>query len=163
MAAMLFALGAILKTHPPVAGHANNNTPSGKAMMATIYIYIVAYSVTWGPLTWVYLGEIFPTRIRDYCMAIAIMVISFWNFVVSKWTPTMVVHIGWKTWIIFGTMNAVSFIFTLFLPETKGLSLEEMDILFHVVDESTRRHDIEVHIGIVSENINTVAEKKELS
>jgi len=50
--------------------------------------------------------------------------------------------------MIFGTMNAVGFIFTLFLPETKGLSLEEIDVLFKVVDEPTRRHDIEEHVGI---------------
>jgi len=50
--------------------------------------------------------------------------------------------------MIFGTMNAVGFVFTLFLPETKELSLEEMDVLFRVVDESTRRRDIEEHVGI---------------
>jgi hypothetical protein len=49
---------------------------------------------------------------------------------------------------VFGTMNVVGFIFTLFLPETKGLSIENMDVLFRVVDESTRRHDIEEHIGL---------------
>lgn len=43
-------------------------------------------------------------------------------------------------------MNAVGFIFTLFLPETKNLSLEEMDILFHAVDKSTRQRDIEEYI-----------------
>jgi hypothetical protein len=76
-------------------------------------------------------------------MAITVMVVWLFNYVVSKITPTSVLNIGWKTWMIFGTMNALGFIFTLFLPETKGLSLEEMDVLFRVVDESTRRHDIE--------------------
>ncbi|CZR61664.1 probable high-affinity glucose transporter [Phialocephala subalpina] len=143
MMTMLFSLAAILKTHPPIAGKASNNTPSGRAMMATIYLYIIAYSMSWGPLNWVYMGEIFPTRIRDYCMAIVTMIIWLFNFIISKWTPTMVLYIGWKTWIIFGMMNAVGLIFTLFLPETKSLSLEEMDVLFHAVDESTRRRDIE--------------------
>lgn len=45
-------------------------------------------------------------------------------------------------------MNALGFIFTLFLPETKGLSLEEMDVLFGVIDEDTRRHDIEAHVNL---------------
>jgi hypothetical protein len=114
--------------------------------MAVIYLYVIAYSMSWGPLAWVYIGEIFPTRIRDYGMAISVMVTWLFNYVVSKITPTAVLNIGWKTWMIFGTMNAVAFIFVLFLPETKGLSLEEMDVLFHVVDEQTRQHDIEKHV-----------------
>ncbi|KAF8857280.1 hypothetical protein BDZ45DRAFT_803416 [Acephala macrosclerotiorum] len=52
-----------------------NDTTSDRAMMATIYLYIIAYSFSWGPLVWVYLGEIFPTRIRDYCIAIVTMII----------------------------------------------------------------------------------------
>ncbi|KUJ19032.1 general substrate transporter [Mollisia scopiformis] len=147
MMAMLFSLGAVLKTHPPITGQSINNSPSGRAKMATVYLYIIAYSMSWGPLIWVYMGEIFPTRIRDYSMAVATMVVWFFNFVVSKWTPAMILHIGWKTWIVFGTMNAVGFLFTLFLPETKSLSLEEMDVLFHVVDQSTRLHDIEDYIA----------------
>jgi MFS family permease len=42
MAAMLLSLGAILKTHPPIAGHATNNTPSGKAMVLISYLVCVA-------------------------------------------------------------------------------------------------------------------------
>ncbi|TVY13505.1 hypothetical protein LARI1_G007502 [Lachnellula arida] len=45
------------------------------------------------------------------------------------------------------------FIFTLFLPETKGLSIEEMDVLFRVFDESTRRHDIEEKISLPTEKL----------
>lgn len=37
MGAMMFALGAILKTHPPVAGHTTNDTPSGRAMVCYQY------------------------------------------------------------------------------------------------------------------------------
>ena len=44
------------------------------------------------------------------------------------------------------------------MPETKGLSLEEMDVLFGVVDESTRRLDIEEHLGVNTETVSA-AEK----
>jgi hypothetical protein len=61
---------------------------------------------------------------------------------------------------LFGTFNALGFIFAIFLPETKGLSLEEMDVLFNVVDESTRRLDIEEHLGVTTENTTISAEKE---
>lgn len=57
MAVMLFALGGILKRNPIIAGKATNDTPSGMGMMAVIYLYIAAYSMSWGPLVWVYMGE----------------------------------------------------------------------------------------------------------
>ncbi|CAG8981127.1 hypothetical protein HYALB_00005842 [Hymenoscyphus albidus] len=120
-------------------------------MMAVIYIYIAFYSGTWGPINWVYMGEIFPTRIRDYGMAISVMLIWVCNFVVSKQTPIIVLKIGWKTWMIFGAFNAAAFVFSLFLPETRGVSLENMDILFKAVDETKRQKDIEDRIGVVSE------------
>lgn len=49
---------------------------------------------------------------------------------------------------IFGTFNSVAFIFTLFLPETKGLSLEQMDVLFKVVNEDVRRKDVGEHVVV---------------
>ncbi|KUJ11555.1 general substrate transporter [Mollisia scopiformis] len=159
MAIMLFTLGALLKTHPPITGHAANNSSSGRTMMATIYIYIIGFTVSWGPLSWVYVGEIFPTRIRDYGMAIAVMVIWFFNFVISKWTPLIFLNLTWKTWMLFGSFNAIGFIFAIFLPETKGLSLEEMDVLFGLVDESTRRLDIEEHLGVITDTTMIGMEK----
>lgn len=46
------------------------------------------------------LYRIFPTRIRDYGMAIAVMMTWVCNFVVSKETPIIVLNIGWKTWMV---------------------------------------------------------------
>ncbi|KAF7954508.1 hypothetical protein EAE96_005629 [Botrytis aclada] len=148
MAICMFALGAVLATHPPTAGSLTNDTPSGKGMMAIIYLFVVFYSMSWGPIAWVYIGEIYPTRIRDWGMAISVMVVWLFNYVVSRETPIAVLNIGWKTWMIFGTFNSVAFIFTLFLPETKGLSLEEMDVLFKVVNEDVRRKDVDEHVVV---------------
>lgn len=47
---------------------------------------------------------------------------------------------------IFGTMNACACICALFLPETKGKTLEEMDVLFGIVPEDIRREDIEAKL-----------------
>lgn len=79
MGAFLFSLGAILKTHPPSEAGDTSGSSSAQGMMAFIYLFVVAYSVSWGPLQWVYIGEIFPTRIRDYGMAIGAGNIWLWN------------------------------------------------------------------------------------
>lgn len=54
-------------------------------------------------------------------------------------------------------MNIAAMIFSWFLPETQNLSLEEMDVLFGVVEESVRQRDVEMNI---SDNLGVVNEKK---
>lgn len=100
MGILLFTLGGILATHPPSAVGNAADSPAGRGMMACIYLFVVVYSVSWGPLMWVYIGEIFPTRIRDYGMAISTANIWLWNLVVSKITPIAILNIGWKTWMV---------------------------------------------------------------
>lgn len=100
MGAFLFGLGGVLKSHPPSAPGNGAGSSSAQGMMALIYLFVVAYSLSWGPLQWIYIGEIFPTRIRDYGMGIGAANIWLWNFVVSKITPILILDIGWKTWMV---------------------------------------------------------------
>ncbi|KAI1775894.1 general substrate transporter [Hypoxylon cercidicola] len=137
MGVFLFSFGAILATRPPTIPGNGAGSPSAQAMMALIYTYVLAYSLSWGPLHWVYIGEIFPARIRDYGMAVGAANSWLWNFVVSKITPIVILQIGWKTWLIFAACNIAAALLTCALPETKDLSLEQMDILFDIVDERT--------------------------
>ncbi|KAK6069854.1 sugar transporter [Seiridium cupressi] len=163
MGAFLFGLGAVLKRYPPAIAGNGAGSSSAQGMMALIYLFVVAYSVSWGPLQWIYIGEIFPTRIRDYGMGIGAANIWLWNFVVSKITPISILNIGWKTWMVFGTLNAVAAVFAWLLPETKDLSLEEMDVLFGVIDESTRQHDIEKSLqGTKINKVSSTAEEKKV-
>lgn len=72
MAACHISASAVLKTHP-ASGKA---TPSAEATVALIYLFIVAYNMSWGALPWPYVSEIFPTRIRE--PGIAVGVASQW-------------------------------------------------------------------------------------
>lgn len=100
MGVFMFVLGGVLATHPPSDPGNGAGSPSAQGMMALIYLFVVAYSLTWGPVPWIYMGEIFPTRIRDHGMALATANIWIWNFVVAKITPISIVNIGWKTWMV---------------------------------------------------------------
>ncbi|KIK53951.1 hypothetical protein GYMLUDRAFT_49119 [Collybiopsis luxurians FD-317 M1] len=146
MGILFFIIGAILKTHPPPATSANVAPPSpsraSQAMAAMLYLEGVCYVIGWGPLPWVYVSEIFPTKTRHYGLSIASASQWLWNFVISKQTPIMKTELGWKLFITFGSVNLGALaVFSLLIPETKGKSLEEMDI-FGAVDEQKRQKDI---------------------
>jgi len=143
MGTLFFIVGALLKTHPPDP-KATTPAPSSKAMAAMLYIYVCFYSMGWGPLPWVYSSDIFPTRTRHFGMSTASASQWLWNFVVSYTTPRMVTNLGYKIFLMFATVNIGGMaVFSLLIPETKGRSLEEMDIIFGSVTPEQRQQHIE--------------------
>jgi SP family arabinose:H+ symporter-like MFS transporter len=92
-------------------------------------LYVASFAVAMGPVVWVVLSEIFPTRTRGRAMGVA--TVSLWVacFAVSQTVPWMFKHLGQATtfWT-YALMCAVSFVFVaLFVPETKGKTLEEIE------------------------------------
>ncbi|KAK1235514.1 hypothetical protein PQX77_001255 [Marasmius sp. AFHP31] len=143
MGTLFYIIGAILKTHPPNP-NAASPPPASQAMAGMLYIYVCFYSMGWGPLPWVYVSDIFPTRTRHYGLALASSTQWLFNFVVSYITPTLVRVLGWKIFIMFATINIGGMgTFSLLIPETKGRSLEDMDIIFGSVTAEQRAAGIE--------------------
>ncbi|RAK95888.1 sugar porter family MFS transporter [Aspergillus ibericus CBS 121593] len=99
---------------------------------AFIFIFQIFYGVGWLPVPWFYPAELNTTRVRTRMQAIA----SGWNwmavFAVVKITPIAFDNIGWRTFVIFAVLNAVFIpMVYFFYPETKGLELEDIPLLFH--------------------------------
>lgn len=67
MASMMFIIGAVLATHPPVP-HAAHVSKASTAMVAMIYLYVIGYSFSWGPTPWVYLSEVSRSLSAVFCM-----------------------------------------------------------------------------------------------
>lgn len=108
MAAMMFIIGAVLATHPPNTKSSSVSSAS-IAMVTMIYLYVIGYSASWGPVPWVYLSEIFPTRLRAYGVGLGAATQWLFNFVITKVTPEAVNHIGWKTFLMFGIFVSQTF------------------------------------------------------
>ncbi|KAF3390896.1 Quinate permease [Talaromyces pinophilus] len=143
MSTMMIIIGAVLATHPPNT-KSDVVSPASIAMIVLIYLYVIGYSASWGPTPWVYVSEIFPTRLRAYGVGLAAATQWLFNFVITEITPNAVNHIGWRTFLMFGIFClAMSVFVTFFVKETKGRSLEDMDILFGSVDEAQRAADVE--------------------
>ncbi|KAJ3976552.1 general substrate transporter [Lentinula raphanica] len=154
MGILFFIIGALLKTHPSPVSNANDAPPSpsraSQAMAAMLYLEGVCYVIGWGPLPWIYVSEIFPTRTRHYGLSLASASQWLWNFVISKQTPIMKTELGYKLFLMFASLNIGALaVFSILIPETKGRSLEEMDIvllrIFGAVDEQQRQNDIMAH------------------
>ncbi|KAG9517896.1 general substrate transporter, partial [Aureobasidium melanogenum] len=147
MAACMFIIGALLVSFPPDPNASSVSSPS-IAMVVMIYLYVIAYSASFGPVPWVYVAEIFPTRLRAYGVGMASATQWLFNFVVTKVTPAAINSIGWRTFIMFGCFCTAAGLFVLvFLKETTGRSLEEMDILFGAVTPEQRKKDVELAVA----------------
>jgi len=147
MGTLFFIIGAVLKTHPPPVVPTGATPPppppASRAMAGLLYIYVTFYSLGWGPLPWVYVADIFPTRTRHYGLALASASQWLWNFVVAKVTPSFISSLGYKIFFVFGSVNIGAMaVFSLLIPETKGRSLEEMDIIFGAISSEEREADI---------------------
>jgi len=126
---------------------------SGWVACAFVWLFAMAFGASWGPASWILVSEIFPLSSRF--AGIALGTSSNWmnNFIVGQVTPDMLTHLTYGTYIFFGvsTTVAIAFIYW-FVPETKGLSLEEMDLIFGSSGlssaDSARMKEISIEIGL---------------
>ena len=124
------------------AGKPSNNNPNAtKAMIAFICLNISSFAITWGPCAWVVIGEIFPLPIRSRGVGLSTASNWFWNCIIGVITPYLVADqphsakLGSKVFFMWGSLCVVSFLFAFFfVPETKGLTLEQVD---KMLEEST--------------------------
>ncbi|KAF7887138.1 uncharacterized protein EAF02_003785 [Botrytis sinoallii] len=143
MMAMMFILSAVLVTHPPDT-KSTTVAPASIAMVVMIYLFVIGYSASWGPIPWVYVSEIFPTRLRSYGVGLAATTQWLCNFSITEITPIAVSNIGWRTFLMFGFFCFGMCVWSFFIiKETKGKTLEELDILFGAVNAERRAQDVE--------------------
>jgi MFS transporter, SP family, sugar:H+ symporter len=106
----------------PQLGHV-----AGLVAVVAANLYVVFFGVSWGPVVWVLLGEMFNNRIRAYALAVAAAAQWIANYVVSQTFPTLA---GISLGLAYGTymlMALLSFVFVLArVKETRGIELEEM-------------------------------------
>jgi sugar porter (SP) family MFS transporter len=89
--------------------------------------YIAFFAFSQGAVIWVYISEVFPTHVRAKGQSLGSFSHWFMNALISGTFPLMAVSSGAYPFVFFSLMMAVQFFVVLFLyPETKGVSLEEM-------------------------------------
>ena len=103
----------------------------GISTLVFIIIYTASFMMSWGPITWVLISEIFPTKIRGQAVAIAVAFQWAANYFISSTYPAMMEYSGAMTYGFYGLMSVLSALFVWkMIPETKGKTLEELEKLW---------------------------------
>jgi len=103
----------------------------GISTLVFIILYTGSFMMSWGPICWVLISEIFPNKIRGQAVAIAVAAQWSANYLISSTYPPMMEFSGGLTYGFYGLMSVLSAIFVWkMVPETKGKTLENMNKLW---------------------------------
>ncbi|GAB4826858.1 Transcription factor stp1 [Ancistrocladus abbreviatus] len=115
-----------------VSGEAGN-LPKWYAIVVVIFIciYVAAFAWSWGPLGWLVPSEIFPLEIRSAAQSLNVSVNMIFTFAVAQVFLIMLCHLKFGLFLFFAFFVVMMTIFVyFFLPETRGVPIEEMAIVW---------------------------------
>ncbi|KAL6898890.1 sugar transporter domain-containing protein [Trichoderma evansii] len=101
------------------------------AILSLSCIFVAAFAMTWGPISWIYPAEIFPTEIRP--RAVALCTAARWccHVTVALSVPHLLWAINYNAYFLFGIFNGFALLHIYYAAyETKGYTLEEMHEVF---------------------------------
>lgn len=118
----IIALGAV--------GYIYARNPQAPALLGFVIAYIAAFAMAMGPLPWIVCSEIFPARLRGRAMSVATFCIWSGCLIVAQTFPYLLKRMGpAPTFWLYGACSAATLVFVwVWLPETKGRTLEEIEV-----------------------------------
>jgi sugar porter (SP) family MFS transporter len=131
------SLGIAYVTYPPgcvgnecMAGATVTNVFAAHTIVACIFVFIFSFAYGWGPIAWVYCAEIFPLEYRSFAMGLTTCSCWIGNYVVAHFTPVLLDMMHFWTFILYGGFCVVCMALAVWLPETRGIPLENISPLF---------------------------------
>ncbi|GEN26767.1 MFS transporter [Halovibrio variabilis] len=128
MAVTLIAMAYAFSTASMVEGSLSLSDNMGVIALLAANAYVLFFNVSWGPIMWVMLGEMFPNQMRGSGLAISGLFQWVSNFAITMSFPIMLAAIGLAgAYSIYAFFAVISIFFVLkFVKETKGKELEAM-------------------------------------
>ncbi len=119
---------AVIFANATVGPDGNPSLPGASGVIALIAanLFVVAFGMSWGPVVWVLLGEMFPNRIRAAALGLAAAGQWAANWLITVTFPGLRDHLG-LAYGFYGLCAVLSGLFVWkWVMETKGVSLEDM-------------------------------------
>ena len=123
-----------------------------RAAIAFVCIYIYFFASSWGPVAWVVTGEMFPLKVRAKALSMTTATNWLLNFAIAYSTPYLVdgdhANLQSKVFFIWGGCCLIGIVFVwAFIYETKGLTLEQVDELYGLVDKAWKSKDFRPQVS----------------
>lgn len=138
LVALVMLTAAFYEYHPSDDDDSTSIGATQIAILSAMFIYIGGYQIGFGPIAWLLISEVFPLEVRGQAVAVAVQTNFFWNVVTSYLFPLATQAIGPSfTFGIFALVDAYAIYFVYaYVPETKGLTLEEIEMLLENTGKS---------------------------
>jgi sugar porter (SP) family MFS transporter len=134
MGASLVVVGAMFELlgRDTTPGHASGASTTGVVTLIALITFIASFAFSLGPVVWTIINEIYPSHIRGRAVAVATAANWFSAWLVSQFFLSLVGLISEAgTFWLFAGFCAVTYVFvSRFVPETKGKTLEEVEVLW---------------------------------
>lgn len=97
--------------------------------LVSFMMYVVAFSLGWGPIPWLFMGEALPAKVRGPAASMVTALNWSCTFIITKTFPGMIEALGPSiVFFMFSGIMVIGSLYAVFLvPETKGKLLEEIE------------------------------------
>lgn len=127
MALVMVIIGTIFAVYLPTNSSQNLPHSVGVAEIALVCAFVIAFSCSWGPLSWLIPSEIYPQDIRSAGQSVTVCVNMFFKFAIAQTFLSMLCHFKYGVFFFFAGWAVVMGVVVLLLfPETKGIALDDM-------------------------------------
>ncbi|KAI8840061.1 general substrate transporter [Chytriomyces cf. hyalinus JEL632] len=128
----------------------NGNQSLAWGAIFSVYIFLICFASTWGPVVWSYQAEIFPLRLRARGTGIATMTNWTWNAIIAYAFPQVFSALNKQPtvyWIFFSFCMVMFGFAFVFVPETKGKTLEEISEIFGDKPANDTENSYALHVA----------------
>ncbi|KAL9083951.1 MAG: hypothetical protein Q9165_008294 [Trypethelium subeluteriae] len=129
--AICMVIVAAVDTETPTLANGAKSESVGISIVFLLFLFAFFYKPSWGATVWIWTSEVFSMNVRAQAVGMASQTQNVANAIVQQFFPTFLNNCGFYAFYMFAGINVLLALFVWwFIPETKKVALEEIDVLF---------------------------------
>ncbi|KAJ5752929.1 hypothetical protein N7520_009846 [Penicillium odoratum] len=135
-----------VETETPNMANGAKSEPVGISIVFLFFLFILFYKPSWGATVWIWTSEVFSMNVRAQAVGMASQTQNVANTICQQFFPIFLEHDGFYAFYLFAGINFLLGLFVFFfVPETKKVTLEEIDALFGGANHVTQGEEVLAH------------------